>query len=235
MSQQTTLGQWLRTEPFELYLGGGFFGFYAHVGFVKALEEQKLKAAKIYGASAGAIVGAMLANAYSAIEVEKIILDIKRTDFWDPGLGFGLLKGKKYNEILARYLPANFSDLKLPLEVTVFDIFSFRIRAISSGDLRGAIRGSSAFPGLFQPVKVEKKIFMDGGLFDFFPNHKNRVLAHCFGKTETVKKVENRFVLSLKNLPRSGPTKMHLAQEIIDLAYDQTSKLLESKPGSATI
>jgi NTE family protein len=223
-----TVKEWLHDEPFELYLGAGFFGFYAHVGFVKAIEEAGLKAKKIYGASAGAIVGAMLANDYSATDVEKIVLEIQRKDFWDPGLGFGLLKGKKYHELLLKYLPSSFGDLKLPFEVTVFDIFGLRFKNLSSGDLCAAVRGSSAFPGLFQPVKIQDKIFVDGGLFERFPQHKGRVLAHCFGKPHSVKQVDNRFVVSLKNIPRSGPAKMHLAEEIIQKAYWQTKKLLET-------
>jgi len=223
-----TVKDWLHSGPFELYLGAGFFGFYAHVGFVKAIEDAGLKAKKIYGASAGAIVGAMLANNYSATDVEKIVLEIQRKDFWDPGLGFGLLKGKKYHDLLLKYLPASFADLKLPFEVTVFDIFSLRFRNLDSGDLCAAVRGSSAFPGLFQPVKIQDKIFMDGGFFERFPPHQERVLAHCFGKSQSVNRLNNRFVVSLKNIPRSGPAKMHLAEEIIEKAYWQTKKLLET-------
>ncbi len=224
-----TMKDYLQSDSFELYLGAGFFGFYAHVGFVKALEEAGLKAAKIYGSSAGAIVGAMLANSYTAHEVEKIVRNIKRADFWDPGLGFGLLKGNKYHEILTRYLPSTFSELKIPFEVTVFDVFALRVKNIHSGNLCEAVRGSSAFPGLFQPVKSANKIFMDGGLFETFPRHNNKVLAHCFGRPHLYKKEQNRVVVSLKGLPRSGPTKMHLAEEIIEKAYLQTKELLYTK------
>lgn len=221
-----TIAEWLHSAPFELYLGAGFFGFYAHVGFVKAIEEAGLKAKKIYGASAGAIVGAMLANGYTAAEVERIVLEIQRQDFWDPGLGFGLLKGNKYHKLLLRFLPEDFNALKLPLEITVFDVLSLRFKNVSSGDLCGTVRGSSAFPGLFHPVKVQSRIYMDGGLFEKFPVHEERVLAHCFGRSQTFEKKENRFVMSLKSLPRSGPTKMHKAEEIIGKAYSQTKKLL---------
>lgn len=221
-----TVKEWLQDGPLDLYLGAGFFGFYAHVGFVKAIEEAGIKIKKIYGSSAGAIVGAMLANGYNATEVEKIVLNIKREDFWDPGPGLGLLKGKKYHDLLLRFLPESFSGLKLPFEVTVFDILSLRFKNISSGDLCGAVRGSSAFPGLFHPVKVEQKIFMDGGLFEKFPPHQERVLAHCFGRPQSLERKKNRFVVSLKSLPRSGPTRMHLAEDIIEKAYFQTKNLL---------
>ncbi len=223
---QITLEQWLREKPFELYLGAGFFGFYAHVGFIKALEEKNLKAQKIHGASAGAIVGAFLAHSYTAAELDEIFLKINRADFWDPGFGAGLLKGQKYHDLLAEYLPESFHDLKIPLEISLFDVFSLRTRIFKSGDLRSAVRGSSAFPGLFQPVRIEKKYYIDGGIADQWPGSETRLLVNSFGLRALLKTTENQAIVSLKNLPLSGPTRMHLAREIIDLAYLQTQELL---------
>lgn len=37
-----TLQTWLEENPFTLALSSGFFGFYAHAGFLKALEERGL-------------------------------------------------------------------------------------------------------------------------------------------------------------------------------------------------
>jgi NTE family protein len=222
-----TLEHWLNENPFELYLGAGFFGFYAHTGFIKALEEKDIKPKKIHGVSAGAIIGAMAAHSLSASQIEQIVLQIKKEDFWDPGFGLGLLKGEKYHELLARHLPEKFQDLHLPFEVAVFDLFSFRNRKLKEGDLRSAIRGSSAFPGLFQPVKTSDGYFLDGGIFDRFPAKETPVLAHCFALTSGLTKNGNHVKVSLKNLPRSGPNKMHLAKEIIEESYEQTKQLLK--------
>ena len=224
--EKQTLEHWLSEKPFELYLGAGFFGFYAHIGFVKALEERKLKPQRIHGASAGAIVGAFLAHSYTAIELEKIFLKINRSDFWDPGLGMGLLKGLKYHELLTEYLPASFNELEIPLEISLFDMFSLCTRVFKSGDLRSAVRGSSAFPGLFHPVKIENRYYIDGGVADKLPDSESRLLVQSFGKWSSLRKTENHAIISLKNLPLSGPTRMHLAREIIDLAYLQTQQLL---------
>ncbi len=37
---EPTLREWLSEEPFSLALSAGFFGFFAHAGFVSALEER---------------------------------------------------------------------------------------------------------------------------------------------------------------------------------------------------
>ncbi len=227
-----TLENWLREEPFELSLGAGFFGFYAHVGFLKALEEKNLKPLKIYGSSAGAIVGAFLAQGYSATKIEEIFTKITRQDFWDPGIGAGILKGHKYHQLLNEYLPKSFNELKIPLEVAVFDLFSFCTRIFKSGALYPAIRGSSAFPLLFQPVKIGTRFYLDGGIGDQLGlserSSNGRLLVHCFGMAN-LKDRSSAVVLSLKNLPKSGPAKMHLAAEIIEKAYRETKLRLHSK------
>lgn len=222
-----TLENWLKESPFELYLDAGFFGFYAHIGFIKALEEKQLHPQKIHGASAGALVGAFFAHNYTVCEIEQIFLKINRTDFWDPSLGFGLLKGQKYHHLLAEHLPQSFEELKTPLEIRLFDVFSLRTRVFKSGDLCKAVRASSAFPGLFQPVKIGNKFYLDGGISDRLPKSENRLLVHKFNKRPVSDVTEHTALLALKNLPQSGPQRMHLAAEIISGAYQQTQELLQ--------
>ena len=52
------LGDWLSDAPFSLALSAGFFGFYAHAGAIRALEEAHLAPTAVCGASAGAILAA---------------------------------------------------------------------------------------------------------------------------------------------------------------------------------
>jgi NTE family protein len=49
------LADLLRHDPFELILSPGFFGFFAHAGVVRALEEAGLVPAAAGGSSAGAL------------------------------------------------------------------------------------------------------------------------------------------------------------------------------------
>ncbi|MEQ1723457.1 MAG: patatin-like phospholipase family protein, partial [Pseudobdellovibrio sp.] len=195
-----------------------------------------------YGASAGAIVGAFLANGNSVAEIEKIILKITREDFWDPALGFGILKGHKFKSLLTEYLPENFEDLKTPLSVSAFDIFSLKTCIFNSGTLPDVIRASSALPGLFQPVKIASKYYIDGGVRDVLALKKRTennipLLVHYFdhgplltnGADRIKKQKSETIVLTLKDLPKSGPRKMHMGAQIVNLAYEQTLQLLESE------
>lgn len=54
-----------------VFSGGGASGF-AHIGVLKALEENKIPIDYITGTSAGALVGAMYASGYSPLEIEAI-------------------------------------------------------------------------------------------------------------------------------------------------------------------
>ena len=54
-----------------VFSGGGATGF-AHIGVLKALEEHHIPIDYITGTSSGALVGAMYASGYSALEIEAI-------------------------------------------------------------------------------------------------------------------------------------------------------------------
>ena len=72
--------------------GGGCRGF-AHLGVVKALNEQGLFPEEIAGASAGALAGAFLANGFTPDEIKEIVLNkLKSKIFAWNGLKIGDLK-----------------------------------------------------------------------------------------------------------------------------------------------
>src|SRR5687768_9994105 len=112
-----TLRSWLESNPFTLSLSSGFFGFFAHTGFAKALEENGFHAKAYTGASAGAIVAGALAGGMPAKELESILISIKLKDFWDPKLGLGLLRGDKFEDLLIKYFGNDFNQLKKPLHI----------------------------------------------------------------------------------------------------------------------
>ena len=58
-TDRQTHADWLREQPFTLALSAGFFGFFAHAGVLRALEEQELRPARVVGASAGALSGGL--------------------------------------------------------------------------------------------------------------------------------------------------------------------------------
>ena len=59
-----------------VFSGGGATGF-AHIGVLKALEENNIPIDFITGTSAGALIGALYAYGYSPWEIERMVLHEK--------------------------------------------------------------------------------------------------------------------------------------------------------------
>src|SRR5688572_12505437 len=104
-----SLADALRGAPFELILSSGFFGFYAHAGFMAAFEEAALMPALIGGSSAGALVSGLWAAGMSAADLRERFVTLRREDFWDldPRFGLGqgasgpgLLRGHAFDQLL---------------------------------------------------------------------------------------------------------------------------------------
>ena len=167
MAALPSLREWLGEEPFGLTLCAGFFGFYAHAGFVAALEEAGLSPARLSGASAGALVAGFWASGMSAPQMQRRLSELRRPDFWDPGTGAGLLRGQKFQALLRQILPVStFEQCRAPLGVSVFDVGARRGFVQRRGDLAVSLHASSAFPGLFQPVRIGSRLCLDGAIAD---------------------------------------------------------------------
>ena len=62
----------------------GFFGFFAHAGFLAALRDLKIESSGYAGSSSGAIVAAMAASGMKNHEIREMLFKVRKEDFWDP-------------------------------------------------------------------------------------------------------------------------------------------------------
>lgn len=234
----------LAQQPFTLALSSGFFGFYAHVGFMKALTEVGLNPSAFSGSSAGAIIAAATARGLSVKEIENLILRIGRKDFWDPYLGLGVLRGRKLQELIAKEIGSDFNQLQKSLHITVFDIANQSTHFFNSGNLARVIRASCAVPFMFHPVRIDRRFYWDGGITDKMGIHglpqENVILSHYLESSrdphsfyerkrdeQTLRDRGNKLIqIKLKNLPRANPFAMHRGPDIIHEAYRQTLERL---------
>jgi NTE family protein len=236
----------LHAQPFTLSLSSGFFGFFAHAGFIKALEEKGLKPKLIVGSSAGALTAACYASGLSSAEMTKEFTRIKKSDFWDVGFGFGLVRGEKLEKLFAQFMASDFSKLTTPLQISAFDVFALKTKSLTSGSVAKAARASCAVPGLFHPVTIDKRTYVDGGVADKMGllgvDRSDFVLCHSLGGTNGFeskrvnrKHYKNLMQFELKNIQRSGPDHLHVGPDIINESYQQTKAWLESSvTGSLT-
>ena len=166
-----THAAWLAAEPFTLALSAGFFGFFAHTGVLQALEEAGLRPRRLVGVSAGALAGGLWASGLSAAELAEELLQLRRADFWDPGLPLGgILKGGKFAAKLRSLLDARgvaqVEDCALPFAAVVYDLRARQVRAVERGALGPAIQASCTVPLMFRPLRHEGRLLLDGGVAD---------------------------------------------------------------------
>ncbi len=150
--------------------GGGARGF-AHLGVIQALEEEGISPDIISGVSAGSIVGAFYADGYSPEEILAMFIEKKifsLIKFTVPRSGFLKLTGLR--DLIRTYLRAKtFEELEKPLWITVTNLNKGRVEYIHQGPLPDVIIASSSIPVLFEPHRIGKYRYLDGGIFDVLP------------------------------------------------------------------
>ncbi|MDR1102187.1 MAG: patatin-like phospholipase family protein [Tannerella sp.] len=162
-----------KRKPYSIGLalsGGGAKGF-AHIGVFRALEEFGIRPDIISGTSAGALMGSLFADGYSAGEIRQLFSGREFTEFAQIQLPkSGVFDSSRFSLFLEQRLRARrFEELQIPLIVVATDLDNGKSRAFTSGPVAEAVRASCSIPVLFSPVLIDGVHYVDGGLFHNFP------------------------------------------------------------------
>lgn len=147
-------------------LGGGFARGMAHIGVLKVLEEENVPIACIAGTSVGALIGAIYCAGASAAEMEEIACRVRFRDFarWTISR-YGFASNRRMAGLLNSVLKVkSFEELRIPLAVTATDFASGSGVVFQKGDLVDTVRASCAYPGMFEPIRINNKVLVDGML-----------------------------------------------------------------------
>jgi NTE family protein len=156
-------------RPFVLS-GGGARG-YAHIGVLKAFEEQQVFPEAIAATSAGSIAAAFICDGYSPDEVREIFQHTKMglSMQW-RNMKAGFLSLKTVEKVLKQTLRhTSFESLPIPLYITATDYVTGRQTVFSKGELIPAILAASTIPMLFPPVEINGVPYIDGGISGNLP------------------------------------------------------------------
>ena len=165
-----------------LALGGGAARGFAHIGVIKALEAQGIVPDIVVGTSAGAVVGALYSSGLSGFELQKMALDMDEGQIGDWSLpDRGVFKGEALQNFVNRAV-GNRPLEKLPRSfgVVATDLKSGEAVVFRSGNTGMAVRASAAVPGVFQPVSINGREYVDGGLVSPIPAKAVRNLGANF-------------------------------------------------------
>lgn len=153
-----------------LALGGGAARGFAHIGVIKALEAQGIVPDIVVGTSAGSVVGALYAAGNNGFKLNKMALDMDEAAISDWAVPLfskssGVLKGEAIQRYINRAV-RNAPIEKFPISfgAVATDLQSGKPILFQRGNAGMAVRASSSVPGVFQPVKIGDKSYVDGGL-----------------------------------------------------------------------
>ncbi len=164
-----------KTIRIGLALGGGAARGFAHIGVIKALESQGIVPDIIVGTSAGSVVGAMYAAGNNGFALQKMALDMDEATISDWSLPLfakssGVLKGDALqNYVNKMVVQVPIERLKKPFGAVATDLHTGLPILFQRGNTGLAVRASSAVPGVFQPVKINDRFYVDGGLVSPVP------------------------------------------------------------------
>ena len=151
-----------------LALGSGGSRGLAHIGVIKALEENNIPIDFIAGSSIGAMVGGFYAARLSIKKMEEISLETnwrRMFSLVDPHLKQGLISGEKVKTFIEGYVDGKkIEDCKIPFVAVATDLKTGEIVILNKGEMAQAIRASISIPLVFKPVEIDGKTLADGGL-----------------------------------------------------------------------
>jgi NTE family protein len=101
-------------------------------------------------------------------------LNIQLNQNFSLELGKGLSTGQEAYKLfkgLTARIPSymDFDDLPIPFRAATVELLTGNLHIIESGDLAEAIRASMSIPGVFEPLLIDGKYYVDGGVMNNMP------------------------------------------------------------------
>jgi len=177
-----------------LVLGGGAARGFAHVGVIKVLEANGIVPDMVVGTS----VGALYAAGYGGADLQRVAMQIDDSVIADWSLpDRGFIKGESLQNFVNRAVQnRTLEKLNKPFATVVTDLQSGEMVVFRSGNTGMAVRASSSVPGIFQPVSINGREYVDGGLVSPVPVRAARAMG-----------ADIVIAVDISNKPRFGKTR----------------------------
>ncbi len=155
--------------------GGGARGI-AHIGVLKAFEENNIIPGIIAGCSSGALIGVLWANGMQADDIFKFVEKKSFYNLFGMSLrGKGMMELKYFREALSKSIPHNtFNKLKIPFIANATNMRTGKCEYIKDGNLIDAVLASASIPMVLKPIIINDEIYVDGGVVNNFPSQPIR-------------------------------------------------------------
>ena len=149
-----------------LVLGGGAARGFSHIGVIKALEAQGIVPDLVVGTSAGSFVGALYAAGYGGFDLQRVALQLEDSVISDWSLpDRGFIRGEALQNFVNKAVQNRpLEKLNRTFGVVATDLRTGEPVVFRTGNTGMAVRASSSVPGVFQPVIINGREYVDGGL-----------------------------------------------------------------------
>ena len=162
-----------------LALGGGAAKGFAHIGVIKMLEASGIHPDVVAGTSAGSVVGALYASGMDAFALQQTAFGLDEAKIRDVRLfSGGLVQGQALQDYVNQLLHKQpIEQLKMPFAAVATELETGTRTVFVRGNAGRAVRASSSIPGVFEPVEIHGKHYVDGGVVSPIPVDAARQLG----------------------------------------------------------
>lgn len=236
--------RYLLDERYGLVLGGGGARGFAHVGVIKALEEENVPIDVIGGTSMGAFIGAVYAKQLSYVDVYTQSKKVSKTgtsflsflrDFTLPFAS--LLSGRSFERCInSIFKKDQIQDFWLEYYCVTTNLKNIDQSVHFNGSAAKCVRSSMSVAGLVPPVFYKNDILCDGAYVNNVPTDimkslevKNIISVRvCRDFDQDVCKYDSKsgLVLLFKNMFLSKPY-LSLVETMYRLSFLSSSKRME--------
>jgi NTE family protein len=162
--------------------GGGSLGA-VQVGMLQALTECGVRPDLLIGTSVGAVNAAWIGGCpdhQGALRLGEIWRGLRRQDIfplspWSSARGLlgrsnHVISNANLRDVLVKNMPyERLEEAAVPVHVITTELKTGRSVLMSSGPAVPALLASTAIPGIFPPVTIGRREFIDGGVANHTP------------------------------------------------------------------
>ena len=157
--------------------GGGTRGF-AHIGAIRVFQENNIDFDCVAGNSAGAIAGALYAAGIPWQELYDFALNIRDKNIMPKKPIFSYMSSEIVEQLADCFLKdVTFGELKKPFCAIAVDLERGTLETLCRGSVSKALSASCAVPGVFQPVRIGHRTYIDGGTLRSIPTEAVRAMG----------------------------------------------------------
>ncbi len=187
-----------RRPKVGLALGGGGMRGAAHIGVLEVLEREGVHVDYIAGTSMGSVVGGLYAAGVPICQLEeKFTHGMLMKHFMTAPISVrlavapaflplkamgshqydGLYRGNIFRKFLDKSVPQddkNIESFRIPFCAVALNLIDGKPYALNTGNFGRTLQASCALPMLRRPVRIDDKLFVDGGVLVNLPTQQVR-------------------------------------------------------------